>query len=113
MCRNRRPCRIVPRCASSSQARDRRGRVPCSARMEWSRVRGLRARFFGEADSQFPLAAVGSVLRRADEHFYEVVVQRVVELALEAPFELRMVEVAGMEFKIIRVHRDRGAFELD
>jgi len=34
-------------------------------------------------------------LRGADEHFDEVVVQRIVELALEAPFELRVVEVAG------------------
>jgi hypothetical protein len=68
---------------------------------------------FDEADSQSLPAAVGAVLRGADEHFDEVVVQRVVELALEAPFELRVVEVAGMKVEIIRVHRDRSVLELD
>jgi hypothetical protein len=40
-------------------------------------------------------------------------VERVVELALEAPFELRVIEVAGMEIEIVRMHRNRGIFELD
>ena len=44
---------------------------------------------------------------------HEIIVQRVVELALEAPFELRVVEVARVQVEIIRVHRDRGVFELD
>jgi hypothetical protein len=52
-------------------------------------------------------------LRGTDEHFDEVIVQRVVKLALEAPFELRMVKVAGMQIEIIRVHRDRSVFELN
>ncbi len=60
---------------------------------------------------QTPLAAVGAVLRSADEHFHEVVVQGVVELALEAPFELGVVEVAGMEVEIVGVHRDGFVFE--
>jgi hypothetical protein len=59
------------------------------------------------------LAAVGTVLRCADEHFYEVVVQRVIELPLEAPFELRVVEVAGMKIEIVGVNGDRSVLELD
>jgi hypothetical protein len=62
---------------------------------------------------QAPLAAVGAVLRGADEHFHEVVVQSVIELALEAPFELRVVEVAGVEIEIVGVHGDGFVFELD
>ena len=52
-------------------------------------------------------AALGAVLRRADKHFDEVVVQGVVELALEAPFKLLVVEVAGMKIEIIGVHGER------
>jgi hypothetical protein len=52
-------------------------------------------------------------LRSAYEHLDEVVVQCVVELALKTPFELRVVEVAGMEIEIIGVHRNRGVFEFD
>ena len=63
--------------------------------------------------SQSPLAAVGAVLRSANEHFHKVVVQGVVELALEAPFELRVVEVAGMQIEIVSVNRDTPVFELD
>ena len=62
---------------------------------------------------QTSLAAVGAVLRSADEHFHEVVVQGVVELALEAPFELGVVEVAGMEIEIVGVHGDGFVFEFD
>src|SRR4029077_4382906 len=56
---------------------------------------------------------VGAILRRADKHFDEVIMQRIVELALEAPFKLRMVEVAGMEIEIISVHRHGSVSELD
>src|SRR5271168_3332806 len=62
---------------------------------------------------QASIAAVGAVLRGADEHFDEVVVQRVVELALEAPLELMVVEVAGMEIEVIGVDRDGCVFESD
>jgi len=58
-------------------------------------------------------ASVGAVLRRADKHFHEVIVQGVEELALKAPFELWMVEVARMEIKIIGMHRNGGVFELN
>jgi hypothetical protein len=62
---------------------------------------------------QTSLAAVGAVLRSADEHFHKVVVQGIVELSLEAPFELGVVEVAGMEIEIVGVHRDGFVFEFD
>jgi hypothetical protein len=63
--------------------------------------------------SQTLLAAGGAVLGGADEHFDEVVVQRVIELALEAPFELWVIEVAGMKIQVVGVDGDGGVFELD
>src|SRR6202041_897946 len=71
------------------------------------------ARLLDEVGSHVPLASVSAVLRGADKHFDEVVVQGVVKLALEAPFELRVVEVAGMQIEIVGVYRDRCVFELD
>jgi hypothetical protein len=59
------------------------------------------------------LTSVGAVLRGADEHFHEVVVQCVEELALEAPFELRVVEVARVQVEIVGVDWNRFVFELD
>jgi hypothetical protein len=40
-------------------------------------------------------------------------VQRVVELALEAPFELGVVKVAGVQIEVIGVHGHGRVFELD
>ena len=39
--------------------------------------------------------------------------QAVVKLSLKCPFELRMIQIAGMQFEIISMHRDRGIFELN
>ena len=49
----------------------------------------------------------------ADEHFHEVVVQRVEELALKAPFKLWMVEIARMHLEIVGVYGDGFVLELD
>jgi hypothetical protein len=57
--------------------------------------------------------AVGAILRGADEHFHEVVVERVEELALEAPFELRVVEIARVHIKVIGVDGDGFIFEIN
>jgi toxin YoeB len=57
--------------------------------------------------------ALGAVLRRADEHLHEIVVQGIEELTLEAPFKLRVIEVAWMKIEIISVHRNGFIFELD
>src|ERR1035441_1119107 len=46
-----------------------------------------------------------AVLRRADEHLDQVVVQAVEELALEGPLELRIVEIARMHLEVIGVDR--------
>jgi len=46
------------------------------------------------------------VLGRADEHFDHVIVQAVVELALERPLKLRMIEIPRMKFEVIGVHRN-------
>jgi hypothetical protein len=74
---------------------------------------GLEAMRFLHNFLQAFLLAVGAVLRGADEHLHEVVVEGVVELALETPFELRVVEVAGMQIEIICVDGERGLFELN
>jgi hypothetical protein len=58
------------------------------------------------------LAPVGAVLRGADEHLDEIIMQRVEELTLETPFELRVIEIARMQVEKISVHRNRFIFEL-
>ena len=50
---------------------------------------------------------------RANEHFDQVVVQAIVELPLERPLELRMIEVAGMQIEVVGVNRDVRILELD
>ena len=52
-------------------------------------------------------------MRRADEHLHKIVVQGVVELALEAPLKLRVVEIAWVQIKIVGVHRNAFILELD
>ena len=54
-----------------------------------------------------------SILRGADEHLHKIIMEGVVELALEAPFELRVIEIAGMEVEVIGVDGNRGIVELD
>jgi hypothetical protein len=54
-----------------------------------------------------------AVLRCADEHFDQVVVQTIIELALEAPFELRMVQIARVQIEVIGVYWDTWILELD
>jgi hypothetical protein len=49
----------------------------------------------------------------ADEHFDEVIVQGIVELALKAPLKLSIVEIARVHIKIISVHRHGRIFELN
>ena len=39
--------------------------------------------------------------------------EAVVKLSLEGPLELRVIKVPGMEFEIIRMHWNRGIFEID
>src|SRR5438046_5180454 len=106
------PCRTVPHHASNSPAQDRRDKAPCSARTESALARGFPARFSLAGSQALPLALC-PVLRRPDEHFDQIIVQRVVELMLERPFKLWMIEVARMQFEIISVHRDRRIFELN
>ncbi len=58
-------------------------------------------------------AGDGAVLRGADKHFDEVVVQRVVDLALEVPGELGVIEVAGMDLKLVGMHGDGRVLQID
>ncbi len=77
------------------------------------RVLESRLQSFGEECSKSLPMSFGAILRGADEHLYEIVVQGIEELALEAPFELGIVEIARMEIEVISVHRNRFIFELD
>ena len=52
-------------------------------------------------------------MRGADEHFDEVVVEGVVELALEGPFELGVVQITRMQIEVVGVHRHAWILELD
>src|SRR5438270_5461376 len=109
--RSLRPFQTVQRCASSNRAPGHIDTAPYSAKMEWGRVLGFHPQSSGGVPSQALLLTVGAVLRRADKHFDEIVVQSVVELALEAPFELRVVEIAGVQVEIVGVDRDVFVFE--
>lgn len=53
------------------------------------------------------------ILRRVGEHFYEVIVQSVVELALQMPGKLRMVEIASVNGKHVGVNGDGGILQVD
>ncbi len=68
---------------------------------------------FCKRGSQALLPSIGAILRSADEHFDEVIVQGIVELALKAPFKLSIVEIARVHIKIIGVHRHGWIFELN
>jgi len=80
--------------------------------MESGRVRGFRVQFSGAGSQTFPLA-LDAVLRRADEHFDQIVMQAVIELALEAPFKLGIVQVTRVKIEVIGVDRDGRILELD
>src|ERR1017187_6718760 len=49
-----------------------------------------------------------AMLRSADEHLDQVVVQAVEELALEGPLELCVVEIARMQLEIVNMNRRIG-----
>ena len=44
------------------------------------------------------------ILRRADEHLDEIVVEAVVDLALQMPGKLRVIEIARVDGKDILMH---------
>ncbi|MGB9206173.1 MAG: hypothetical protein WCB94_19605, partial [Terriglobales bacterium] len=54
------------------------------------------------------LLVLFAVLRCADEHLDQIIVQAIEELALEGPLELRVVEIAGMQFEAVGVDRRLG-----
>lgn len=55
----------------------------------------------------------GSILGRFGEHFYEIVVQAVVDLPLEVPGKLGMIEVAGVDGKDVCMDGDGTVFQVD
>ena len=56
---------------------------------------------------------IGAILRRANEHLNKVVMQGIVKLPLKTPFELRVVEVSGMEIEVVCVDGEVLILELD
>jgi len=54
------------------------------------------------------LRVLFAVLRGADEHLDQVIVQAVEELALEGPLELRVVEIARVQVVIVGVDLGLG-----
>ena len=54
-----------------------------------------------------------AALRGSSKHLDQVVMQAIIELALERPCELRMIQVAGVKFEVIAVHRKRRILEVD
>src|ERR1035437_8748663 len=58
-------------------------------------------------------AGNGAILRGADKHFDEIVVQAVVQLVLKMPGKLGMIEVARVNRKHVGVNRDGRVFQID
>jgi hypothetical protein len=58
-------------------------------------------------------AGDGAILRSAGKHFDEIVVQSVIELALEMPRELGMIKIAGMDLEYVGVDRDYRILQID
>ena len=54
-----------------------------------------------------------AALRGADEHFDEVVVHAIVEVALHGPGELRVFDIAGVDGGVVGVESERAVLELD
>ena len=52
-------------------------------------------------------------MRSSDEHLHEVIVESVVELALEGPFKLGTVQIARVQVEVVSVNRDAVILELD
>ena len=77
-----------------------------------TRAHGFPLELSGEASQAFPLA-FEAILRRADEHFDQVVVQAIVKLTLKAPFELGVVQVARMQVEVVSMHWDGWILKLD
>src|SRR6266542_207462 len=70
----------------------------------------MRAR---KSISEGLLAVFLAALRGAHEHLDEIIMQTIVELPLEVPLELWMVQIARVQFEVVRVHRKIGIAELD
>ena len=54
-----------------------------------------------------------AMLRRADEHLDQVIVQAIEDLPLEGPLELRVIEIAGMQFEVVGVNGRLGKARTD
>ena len=53
------------------------------------------------------------ILWSADEHFDEVIVEAVVNLVLQVPLELRMLQIASVDGEHVGVHRNVRVVQID
>src|SRR5262249_42468073 len=87
MCRSRLPFQTVRGCANKIPTQLHKGRVPCTWRTEWVRARGFQTQSF-PAGSLFPLPPFFHILRRANEHLDQIIMQRIIKLTLKCPLKL-------------------------
>jgi len=55
----------------------------------------------------------GAILRSVGKHFDEIVMQAVVELVLQMPGELGMIQIAGMNGEHVGVNGEGGVFQVN
>src|SRR5271165_3023451 len=112
-CRNLPPCRTARAPASNSPAQADRDTAPCSARTESDRAAEFRWQCVPAATpegsrSQLPVALelrnLFFVLRRADKHLDDVIMQAVEDLPLQGPLELRIVQIARVQVEVVGVN---------
>ena len=53
------------------------------------------------------------MLRRAHEHLHQIIVHAIVQVALEGPRKLRVLDIAGVNGGVIGVQAQRAVLELD
>src|ERR1035441_1214124 len=86
-----------------------RWRISCSICSRTDKALASKTSLFGRHRT----AGDSAILRGAGKHFDEVVVQSIVELALQVPGELGMIEIAGMNREHVGVNRNRRVFQID
>ena len=80
--------------------------------MESAQAHGFRSGFSGEG-SQTSLASIGQILWGTDKHFHQIVMERVIKLALKLPLKLGMIEIARVHLEYVGMDRNRALGELD
>src|ERR1035437_339555 len=90
--------------------RSRISRSICSRRDDWT---GNALAPLGSLSGRHRATGDGAILRSANEHLDEIVVQGVIELALKMPGELGMIEIAGMNWEYVGVNWDGRVLQIN